>query len=74
MGMRSPRLNPEVQAALAACDFPGNVRERGSINNSECRDLLQVGIQRACYLLRKIHRTGLLVRGHSRKSAQYRLP
>jgi DNA-binding NtrC family response regulator len=50
------------------------VRERASINNSECRDLLQVGIQRACYLLRKLHREGVVIRDHSRKSAQYRLP
>ena len=49
------------------------VRARGSINNSECRELLRVGIQRACYLLRKLHRAGWLVRDHSRKSAQYRL-
>jgi DNA-binding NtrC family response regulator len=143
MGMRPPQLNQETQTALAAYDFPGNVRElknllecaliesgggvllpehlrfvyphqegntptsnpsgcrslaadpramrrlfpegseeakvlayvreRGSINNSECRDLLQVGIQRSCYLLRKIQRAGLLVRDHARKSAQYRL-
>lgn len=51
-----------------------HVRRHGSINNSECRNLLQVGIQRACYLLRKIQRAGLLVRDHSRKSAQYHLP
>jgi len=142
MGMRPPQLSAEAQTALAAYDFPGNVRElknlleraliesgggvigpehlrfvytreegnppppnpsydrstpaspragrrlfpegsdeakvltyvreRGSINNSECRDLLQVGIQRACYLLRKLHRSGLVIRDHSRKSAQYR--
>ena len=48
-----------------------HVRQHGGINNAECRDLLRVGIQRACYLLRKLHRAGLLVREHSRKSAQY---
>lgn len=47
------------------------VREYGSINNTECRDLLQVGIQRACYLLRKLHRAGFLAREHSRAAAQY---
>jgi DNA-binding NtrC family response regulator len=48
------------------------VREAGSINNSQCRDLLAVGLHRACYLLRKLHRAGLLNRDHSRRSAQYR--
>lgn len=144
MGMRPPRLSPAAEAALAAYDFPGNVRElknlleraliesgggiiepehlrfvyareqgsiagpnpsdpanwlasatgpqkpypegtdeakvlawvreHGGINNSECRDLLKVGIQRACYLLRKLNRAGLLIRGHSRKAAHYHLP
>ena len=50
------------------------VKEKGSITNAECRDLLSVGIQRACYLLRKIHRAGGLERDHTRKSAQYHLP
>lgn len=48
-----------------------HVRQQGGINNAGCRDLLGVGIQRACYLLRKLHRAGLLVREHSRRSAQY---
>ncbi|HRZ57523.1 MAG TPA: sigma 54-interacting transcriptional regulator, partial [Candidatus Paceibacterota bacterium] len=141
MGMRPPALTPNALAALAAYDYPGNVRElknlieraliesgggqigpehlhfvypgaepasapkdcaashperagktgsrqcvaeasdearilehvrqHGGINNAECRDLLRIGIQRASYLLRKLHRTGLLVREHSRKSANY---
>ncbi|HRI15395.1 MAG TPA: sigma-54 dependent transcriptional regulator [Verrucomicrobiota bacterium] len=37
------------------------VRERGSINNSECRQILSVDLQHACYLLRKALRAGLLV-------------
>ena len=144
MGMRPPELTSEALAALAAYDFPGNVRElknlieraliesgggsirpedlhfvyprrqaglvapgvgegrmdpaaalaarpvfaegsdesrilayvhqHGSIQNGQCRDLLHVGIQRACYLLRKSHRTRSLAREHSRKSTRYRLP
>jgi DNA-binding NtrC family response regulator len=49
-----------------------HVRQHGGINNAVCRDLLGVGIQRACYLLRKLHRAGLLAREHSRRSALYR--
>ncbi|MBI1925067.1 hypothetical protein HYR99_12565 [Candidatus Poribacteria bacterium] len=36
------------------------VREHGSINNAECRTLLNIDQQRANYLLRKLHRYGLL--------------
>jgi len=50
------------------------VREHGSINNTECRELLAVGMQRACYLLRRIHLAGLLQRESSGRWAQYRLP
>jgi DNA-binding NtrC family response regulator len=49
------------------------VRERGSINNSECRELLQVGLHRAWYLLRKLHRSNQLVQDNSRRWTQYRL-
>lgn len=48
-------------------------RTRGSINNTECRELLQVGMQRACYLLRKLHLAGKLERDHSGRWAVYRL-
>jgi DNA-binding NtrC family response regulator len=48
-----------------------HLETQGSINNSECRDLLGVGLYRACYLLRKLHRAGVLERQHSRRSAQY---
>jgi DNA-binding NtrC family response regulator len=61
-------LLPEEQSIL---DF---VKQRGSINNTECRELLGVGMQRACYLLRKIHLTGLLHRESNGRWSQYRLP
>jgi DNA-binding NtrC family response regulator len=48
--------------------------EQGSINNPECRDLLGIGMQRACYLLRKLLLAGRLQRDHGRRWAQYRLP
>jgi transcriptional regulator with GAF, ATPase, and Fis domain len=50
------------------------VQQTGSITNSQCRDLLSVGLHRACYLLRKLYRVGLLGRDHTRRSAQYRAP
>jgi DNA-binding NtrC family response regulator len=50
------------------------VREHGSINNSECRELLKVGLHRAWYLLRKLHRSGRLMQDSSRRWTQYRLP
>jgi DNA-binding NtrC family response regulator len=50
------------------------VRERGSINNSECRELLQVGLHRAWYLLRKLHRSNQLIQDNSRRWTHYRLP
>ena len=47
--------------------------EHGSINNSECRDLLSVEHARATYLLQKMHRYGLLVREGQRRWTRYRL-
>ncbi|MBI2925268.1 MAG: sigma-54-dependent Fis family transcriptional regulator [Verrucomicrobia bacterium] len=50
------------------------VRERGRINNTQCRELLGVQIHRAWYLLRKLERAGSLVQDGTRRWAQYRLP
>jgi DNA-binding NtrC family response regulator len=50
------------------------VRDHGRINNTQCRELLSVGIHRAWYLLRKLHQSGRLVQDSSRRWAQYRLP
>ena len=76
-----PPRRKEITVHLVAANVPdlddeerilAYVRQAGSINNSQCRDLLTVGLHRACYLLRKLHRAGLLNRDHSRRSAQYR--
>jgi DNA-binding NtrC family response regulator len=61
-------LLPEEQAILKY------VKERGSINNTECRELLGIGMQRACYLLRKIHLAGMLHRESNGRWSQYWLP
>ena len=50
------------------------VRDHGSINNTQCRELLGVGLQRACYLLRRIHLAGLLDRQSDGRWARYHLP
>jgi len=50
------------------------VQEHGSINNAECRSLLQVGLQRASHLLKKMHIHGVLKRKGERRWARYYLP
>jgi len=50
------------------------VREHGSISNSECRDLLSIDLHQASYLLKKLHKYGLLKREGERRWARYRLP
>jgi DNA-binding NtrC family response regulator len=50
------------------------VEEHGSINNSECRDLLGVELRHASYLLTKLCEYGLLRREGERRWARYRLP
>jgi DNA-binding NtrC family response regulator len=50
------------------------VRRHQTINNTQCRDLLGVGLQRACYLLRKLHAGGELERDHTGRWTQSRKP
>jgi len=52
----------------------GYVRERGSIGNEECRQLLSVDRSRATYLLDKLCEAGQLLREGSRRWTRYRLP
>ena len=47
------------------------VREHGSISNAECRDLLNTEINRASYLLKKMHKMGLLSRQGERRWTRY---
>jgi DNA-binding NtrC family response regulator len=64
----TPRPGGELERIIAY------VREHGTINNTECRDLLSVGMQRACYLLRKACSSGLLKRSSTGRWTQYQLP
>jgi DNA-binding NtrC family response regulator len=48
------------------------VREHGSINNEECRVLLDAHYNRASYLLKKMSRDGVLLRVGERRGAFYR--
>ena len=50
------------------------VHQHGTINNTECRQLLSVGMHRAWYLLHKMHQDGQLKQESGRRWAQYRLP
>jgi len=50
------------------------IRQHGSITNTECRNLLSVDYHRASYLLKKMHRYGLLVREGKQRWARYRFP
>jgi hypothetical protein len=50
------------------------VRQHGSINNTECRDLLHVGLHRASHLLKRMHAHGALRRESERRWARYYLP
>lgn len=51
-----------------------HVRKYGSINNKECRLLLNADIRRATHLLQTMHQHGLLKRKGERRWALYRLP
>jgi predicted HTH transcriptional regulator len=50
------------------------VRERGSISNAECRDLLEVDQRRAKYLLKKMVMGGNLIRQGQHRWSRFRLP
>ena len=58
---------------LDAAKILAYVREHGSITNTECRKLLQVDLQRASYLLKKLVAEGSLRREGERRWARYRL-
>ena len=49
------------------------VREHGSINNQQCRELLAVDNPRASYLLQKLQRYGLLALEGKKRWSRYRL-
>jgi DNA-binding NtrC family response regulator len=50
------------------------VETHGNISNPECRNLLQIGLHRACYILRKLTASGLLERANVGKATEYRRP
>jgi ATP-dependent DNA helicase RecG len=50
------------------------VQQHGSITNTECRELLNIALQRASYLLKKMAAEGLLKRDGERRWARYRFP
>jgi DNA-binding NtrC family response regulator len=62
------RLTPEETRILAY------VQRNGSINNTECRQMLEVDRYRARYLLDKLLSENLLVRSGAFRAARYYLP
>ena len=50
------------------------LRAYGSISNTDCRNLLSVDIQRASYLLKKLHAEGVLEKHGERRWTRYSLP
>lgn len=50
------------------------VRDHGSISNTDCRRLLSVDLQRASYLLKKLHAEGVLAKHGERRWTRYSLP
>ena len=51
-----------------------HVKKHGSINNTECRELLEIDLQKASYLLKKLTKKGLLKREGERRWTRYQLP
>ena len=49
------------------------VREHGSISNTESRHLLSIDLNRASYLLKKLHADGVLERHGERRWSRYSL-
>jgi len=50
-----------------------HVKKHGSINNTECRDLLEIDLNKASYLLKKLAKKGILKQSGKRRWTRYRL-
>jgi predicted HTH transcriptional regulator len=50
-----------------------HVEKLGSINNTECRDLLEIDLNKASYLLKKLAKKGILKQSGKRRWTRYRL-
>jgi len=50
-----------------------HVKKYGSINNTECRDLLEIDLNKASYLLKKLAKKGILNQSGKRRWTRYRL-
>ena len=63
-------LIAEIRVRGSDLDY---VKQHGSINNSDCQNLLGVSHARAAYLLRKMKGTGILRMEGERRWARYYL-
>ncbi len=50
-----------------------HVKKHGSINNTECRDLLEIDLHKASYLLKKLAKMEMLKQSGKRRWTRYRL-
>ncbi len=50
-----------------------HVKKHGSINNTECRDLLEIDLNKASYLQKKLAKKGILKQSGKRRWTRYRL-
>ena len=75
--LAAPSGSPAVDEGPAsdpAEQILAHVRQHGSISNTECRELLSVDLQRASYLLKKLHVDGVLGKEGERRWTRYTLP
>jgi ATP-dependent DNA helicase RecG len=70
----SPELPEERKPQTDEEKIQEHVRQHGSINNAECRDLLHVDLHRASHLLKRMHARGALRRRGERRWARYYVP
>ena len=67
--MKTPEITQTEEEKILAY-----IKEKGSINNTECRVLLGVGSSRAWYLLKKMYTQALLKRSGEKRWLRYYLP
>lgn len=73
--LKAPREVPVAPIPISDEEkILAQVRAKGSINNTECRELLGVSVFRASRLLKSLQEKGLLKRTGERRWAKYQLP
>jgi hypothetical protein len=68
--MAEARMRPNNREQAFFCPFANIAR----LNKTECRDLLEIDLQKASYLLKKLIKKGLLKRVGEHRWTRYQLP